>query len=83
VRARLEGAGAWKRPTQRNRMLGKVTSHRILAMSDKHKLSRAISCSFEQHLGLEVARQVADPREMPECPLRRPPKPGGGGRCHR
>jgi hypothetical protein len=54
-------------------MHGKVTGHRILAMSHKRNLSTAIPCSAEKHVGLEVVRQVADPREMPFAPLRRPP----------
>jgi hypothetical protein len=68
LRARLEEAGAWTDPTRSNRMLRAVTRHRILVMSDKHKLPRAIPCSFMQHLGREVVRQVADPREMSGCP---------------
>jgi hypothetical protein len=49
-------------------MFRAVTSDRILTTSDKRLLSRAIPCSAEQHVGLEVVQQVADPREMPGYP---------------
>lgn len=68
LRARLEGAGAWTDPTRRSCMLRAITWHRIPVMSDMYMPSRAIPCSTEKHLGLEVVRQITDPRKMPGWP---------------
>lgn len=64
-------------------MLPAVTSHRILVMSGKHMLSRAIPCGAEQHLGLGVVRQVPTPGSCQCALLSKPRRAGSGGRRYR